>query len=364
MKAFFLSISLVVITFFHCAAQDSLSILFAGDIMGHDSQINSAYNASTKQYNYDENFKYLLPYFENTDLVIGNLEVTLGNTPYKGYPSFSSPMALATSLKKAGLDVLVTANNHSCDRRKKGIYSTIDILDSLKIQHTGTFKNQAEKDNHYPLLLSKNGFKIALLNYTYGTNGIPVDPPAIVNKIDNEQMALDIEKAKKLSPDKIIVFIHWGKEYQQLPSKEQKGVAQYLFSKGADVVIGSHPHVIQPMEMIPSEIEGDNKFIAYSLGNFISNQRKINTDGGAMVRLTFVKSQDQVVLQHSEHILTWVYTPIQKGKKHFYILPTKDFESNFDFFPGIADYKKMKLFVKQARLLLDKHNINVPEKVD
>ena len=155
-------------------AQDTLSILFAGDIMGHDTQINAAKRGDT--YEYDTTFSFLKPLFESHDINIGNLELTLGITPYKGYPQFSSPPELAVSLKKAGFDILVTSNNHTCDRGKKGIENTLLILDTLDLVHTGSFRNHEEKDKYYPLVYRKKGFKLGVLNYTYGTNGLEAAP--------------------------------------------------------------------------------------------------------------------------------------------------------------------------------------------
>src|SRR5690606_14556216 len=138
-------------------------------IMGHDSQIASAFDAATKTYDYASCLAYMKPYIESADIAFGNLEVTLAGPPYKGYPQFSSPDALAVALKEVGFDVLVTANNHSVDRGRQGIERTIRVLDSLGIPHTGTFPDEVSRLNEYPLILIKNGFTLALLNYTYGT---------------------------------------------------------------------------------------------------------------------------------------------------------------------------------------------------
>lgn len=214
-----------------CLAQDTtrLSLLFIGDIMQHDSQLQSAYDAATGLYNYEPCFRYVKKYFNGADLTIGNLELTLGGKPYTGYPEFSAPDALAAALKYAGVDVLVTANNHSLDRRRKGLERTIKALDSLKMLHTGTFRDTVERMNDYPLLVSKNGINLALLNYTYGTNGIPVTKPNVVNLIDTTVIRKDLAQAKKLNPDMIIIFMHWGNEYQSMPSKQQSNSLNIVF---------------------------------------------------------------------------------------------------------------------------------------
>ena len=173
-----------------------LSLIFIGDFMGHLDQINAAYNSQNKTHDYNDCFKYVKPILSDADITIGNLEVTLGIKPYSGYPQFSSPASYASAIKNAGVDVLMTANNHSCDKNEQGINKTIEILDSLKISHTGTFISKVEKDLQSPLILIKNGFKLAFLNYTYGTNGILPTYPNIVNYLDKKIIAEDVKKYK------------------------------------------------------------------------------------------------------------------------------------------------------------------------
>ena len=197
---------------------DTLSLLFAGDLMQHQRQINAARTA-TGGYDYSSYFEYVKDEIQSADFAIANLEVTLGGKPYKGYPAFSAPDEYLTAIHNAGFNVLITANNHSLDRGRKGLERTIQLIDSLKIPHAGTYLNAEERENKYPLLLEKKGFRIAILNYTYGTNGIPVTPPNIVNYIDTTIISKDIEASKTLNPDAIIACMHWGIEYQSLPDK-------------------------------------------------------------------------------------------------------------------------------------------------
>jgi poly-gamma-glutamate synthesis protein (capsule biosynthesis protein) len=338
-----------------------LSILFLGDIMQHDSQIQAAYNSTSKTYDYKACFQFVKPYFESVDIAIGNLELTLAGAPFKGYPQFSAPDALPSALKEAGIDVLVTANNHSVDRSRKGIDRTIQVLDSMNILHTGTFRDIVERMNDYPLILSKNGFTMALLNYTYGTNGIPVPQPNVVNLIDTAVIRRDIEKAKKSSPDFIIVFTHWGVEYQSQPSKEQVKVAEFCFQKGAQIVIGSHPHVIQPMEWRKEK----NELVVYSLGNFVSGQRDRYKNGGAMVRLDFSKtstdSTSRATLDSAGYILEWVYRTTDANKKYF-VVPVPTFENDTTgFIKDEASRLLFKTFIEDSRKLLKATNLNIPE---
>lgn len=345
-------------------AQDTtrLSLLFVGDIMQHDSNIAAAYNPFTGNYDYSACFEYVAPIIRSADLAIGNLELTLAGKPYKGYPQFSAPNELAYELKRVGFDVLVTANNHSVDRGKKGIERTIDVLDTLSMIHTGTFKDSIARANSYPLLIEKNGFRLSLLNYTYGTNGIPIPRPSIVNLIDTVQIKKDILKAKDQHSDAIIVFFHWGDEYQSLPNKEQKRLTNLCFREGVKLVIGSHPHVLQPMEW---RNEND-QFVVYSLGNFVSGQRPRYRDGGAMLWIDLQKVIQDSVSLTSIHKANYELEWVQKSnntKKDFVMLPLRYFESDTTFIQDKLLSDAFEVFKKDSRTLYAKHNVNVSERV-
>lgn len=339
-----------------------ISLLFAGDVMGHDSQIASAYDATTKKYDYTSCFKLLAPYVQNADLAIANLEVTLAGPPYKGYPQFSSPDALAVALKNMGFDALVTSNNHCVDRGRKGLERTIRILDSLDIPHTGTFIDTAERRMKYPLMIYKNGFSIALLNYTYGTNGLPVHKPNVVNMLDTALIRRDLNKARQSNPDVIIVFTHWGAEYQSLPSKAQKDLTNFCFRHGADLVIGAHPHVIQPMEWR----KGSNKFVAYSLGNFVSGQRKRYTDGGSLAyleleKVVFTPDSSRTTIDSAGYYLAWVHRTPDAAKDYYMVPGSGDLKKNLDFIRNPVAQEAYRLFLSDSRLLSKKYNQNVEE---
>ena len=345
-------------------AQDTthLSLLFLGDVMQHESQINAAYDPLAKKYDYTSCFQFVKPYIASADVAIGNLEVTLAGPPYQGYPTFSAPDELLFALKDMGMDVLVTANNHCVDKGKKGLERTIEMLDSLEIPHTGTFVDEASRLNDYPLIIEKNGFKLALLNYTFSTNGLPVASPNIVNRIDTTLIRHDLEKAKTMSPDKIIVFTHWGIEYESLPAQSQKEVAKFCFSHGADLVIGAHPHVIQPMEWRKK----DDQLIAYSLSNFVSGQRKRYTDGGVMLRVAFEKiafrpDSAKTTIDSASYILEWVYKN-PEGRKKYYVLPAPRFENDpANFVHDAASRLAMKTYITDSRALYASHNVEISE---
>lgn len=339
-----------------------LSLLFAGDIMGHDSQIASAYDPIKKAYDYSSCFQFVKPYIDSVDLAIGNLELTLAGRPYTGYPEFGSPDALGVTLKEVGFDVLVTANNHCVDRGRKGLERTIEMLDSFKIAHTGTFVDTVSRMNDSPLLVEKNGFRLALLNYTYGTNGIAVPKPTIVNHLDTATMRKDLIKAKESKPDAIIIFTHWGSEYQGLPSKGQKDLTEFCFKHGAQLVIGAHPHVLQPMEWRKEK----NQFVAYSLGNYVSGQRKRYTDGGSMAyielqKISYKPDSTITTIDSAGFYLEWVYRTVDRYKD-YYVLPIGKVESDsISFIADPTSKAAFKVFVDDSRFLFKKYNKNVLE---
>lgn len=349
-------------------AQDTtrLSIIFGGDIMGHDSQIASAYDPAKKKYDYTSCFQFIKPYLESADLAIGNLELTFAGPPYKGYPQFSSPDELAVGLKASGFDVLVTSNNHCVDRGRKGLERTIMMLDSLDIPHTGTFVDTVSRMNDSPLIIEKNGFKLALLNYTFSTNGLPVAKPNIVNRIDKNLIKKDLDKAKSLNPDAIIVFTHWGVEYESLPRQADVDVAEFCFKNGAKLVIGAHPHVLQPMEWRKDK----DQFVVYSLGNYVSGQRKRYTDGGALASIELEKisvTQDSVTttsttrISNAAYYLHWIYRTIDSNKD-YYMLPVHKVEHDTESFIKDPTSKlAFKVFAEDSRNLYKKHNKSVDE---
>lgn len=342
---------------FKLVAQEKITLLFAGDLMQHQGQIDAARTGDG--YDYAACFKYVKEEISRADIAIGNLEVTLGGKPYKGYPTFSAPDEYLQAIKDAGFDVLLTANNHCLDTGKKGLERTVNMLDSLNMAHAGTYLNAAEREANYPLRIEKNGFVIVLLNYTYGTNGIPVQQPGVVNYIDREVMSRDIKKARTMRPDAIIACIHWGIEYRPLPNEEQKRLADWLLAQGVTHVIGGHPHVLQPMELRKNPLVPDKNVVVYSLGNYISNMSARYTDGGAMVKLELTKRYHVTRLSKCSYSLVWTSRPAISGNKNYILYPISIDKSLLNQ----AERNRMKQFVDDARILLDKHNIGIEEYV-
>ena len=210
-------------------------------------------------------------------------------------------------------------------------------------------------------MINSKGTSIALLNYTFSTNGIRVPEPVIVNMLDKELITKDIIKATTKQADLIILFLHWGTEYDTIPSGNQTRLAEYFLSMGVDLVIGSHPHVLQKMVWTKNPVTGKDGIIVYSLGNFITNQRKPKTDGGSMVRVVIKKEDNTVKILNAGYYLTWVYTPIEKYRKKFFILACSEFENRPGFFSNASDYFQMMTFIERSRDFLNKENKDVPE---
>jgi poly-gamma-glutamate synthesis protein (capsule biosynthesis protein) len=342
----------------NCADDNAITLIFAGDVMQHSTQFNGALR-SDGIYDFEPCFKFIKDEILSADLAIANLEVPLGGKPYSGYPTFSGPDEIATDLKKIGFDVLVTANNHLCDKGFRGAKRTMDMLDSFDIVHTGVFRNKDERAEKYPLIVSVKNFKIAILNYTYSTNGMSAKP-ILINMIDSVQILEDIKTAKSSAPDIIIAFMHWGNEYDRYPSEEQKKLTDMFFLNGVNLVIGAHPHVIQSMQKHYSADGRCDKLVAYSLGNFVSNQPFPNTDGGAILKVSIVKDTPNPKIVWAGYNLIWVYKPKENGKTRHYILPVADYENNTEKLS--ATYlKEIKVFANSARTLLNKENIGVGE---
>ena len=226
----------------------NINMSVIGDIMCHNSQYQDAFNGSTYDFSYV--FEDIKHYITSADISIGNLETTFAGKErgYSSYPTFNTPEQLATNLKDMGIDVLTTANNHSLDKGYSGLESTLKFLDEADISHTGTYSS-AEEQNKI-LIKDVNGIKIAFLAFTYGTNGIPVPSGKdyCINLIDEDFIIKQLNLAKEQNPDLICVSMHWGIEYQTKQNKEQEALADFLFENGVDIILGSHPHVLQPME--------------------------------------------------------------------------------------------------------------------
>lgn len=312
------------------------TILATGDIMFHTPQIKAAYDPLREVYDFNSVFKYVKEYIESSDLSIGNFETVTGGDDlgFHGFPMFNSPESTILAIKDTGFDILTTANNHSLDQGKEGLINTIDNIENQGMKNIGTYKEQDT-----PILIEEiNEIKLALLSYSYGFNGMEYtlteeEQSYMINKIDETKIKEDIEKAKGLGTDMVVVFIHWGNEYHREPSEEQMDLGRKMVDWGANIIFGSHPHVIQRSEII--EKNGKDNFIIYSMGNFISNQREESldnpyTEDGIMVKIELEKDliKEETIIKNIDYIPTWVRRDNDGNKLNYEILPIDDFLSD------------------------------------
>jgi len=299
----------------------SLKLIFAGDIMGHVTQINAAKKEAKgkESYNYKPVYKHLKPYFSSADIAAINLEHTLAGEPYSGYPQFSSPDESIFAIEDAGFNLIATANNHSLDRGKQGLERTISVLDSMGLKHLGTYKDSSESYINHPFFVEIKGIRIAFLNYTYGTNMLVEEAPNVVNRIDTNQIANDIKRARHASPDFIIAIMHWGIEYENPENAEQRELAKFLAWRGVNLIIGGHPHVVQPFDKIYVPYN-DSVPVIYSLGNFVSNQRDRYTNGGIVFEVDLKKDGKTEITDYG-YMPFWVYKFNRNGANVYRLLP-------------------------------------------
>ena len=265
----------------------AVRIVAAGDLMQHLPQVMAArLKDDTTKYDYTPSFRYVASRFRDADLSIVNLETTLSESgPYYGYPCFKSPAEVADAMQDMGIDVAALANNHCCDRGAYGIKSTAEILDKRGVSRVGVCRDSVEYKVNNVLYLKRSGISFAIVNYTYGTNGINVPKGMVVNHLDSVVMARDLASINRDSVDCVIAVVNWGNEYERQPNREQKMMADFMRRSGVDIILGSHPHVVQPFEV------DDKGVTLYSLGNFVSNQRTRYRDGGliATIDVTIVE---------------------------------------------------------------------------
>ncbi len=333
-----------------------------GDIIGHMRLVNSGLDPDTGIYNYDSCFRYMNDYIQSADYAVANLETTLygpswtwydngkKHTGYSGYPSFNSPDGLAESLKTAGFDMLLTANNHSYDTRSTGFHRTQQVIESLGLEHLGTISSQEET---LWQVHNINGINIGMMCYTYQTgnlsnvrlNGIPVksDDSKLIGTFSEdylsafyEEMEQNIAAMKAAGAEAVVLYIHWGIEYQRKESNTQNKIAQKMCDLGVDVIVGGHPHVVQPMEVLTSRQDPQKKTLClYSMGNAFSNQQAEEasipdngyTEDGVMFTFTFAKYSDGTVIVEAADILPfWVDRTVISGRNGFayHIFPLDD----------------------------------------
>ncbi|MFL1471017.1 CapA family protein [Paraclostridium bifermentans] len=360
----------------------NITISAIGDIMAHDDQLKAQFDKDTNTYSFDNNFKYVKPYISNSDLAIGNLETTLAGpkAKYSSFPKFNSPDELADAIKDSGVDIVSTINNHTYDRGSDGVYRTLDVLNSKDIEHVGTQKN--DEDENF-LIKDVDGVKLGITAYSYGQvygstpalNGLNIDYNDLNNlNIFNSSYVdiafneikdtLDVMNNKE--SDLQVVILHWGDEYTRQPNEFQKELAKKLCDYGVDIIIGSHPHMVQPIEMIKSDENDNETLVIYSLGNFLSNQRneilnKKYTEDGVIANIGINKNLNtgETKISNVEYIPTWVNKYNNKnGKLTYEIIPLIN-EKQFSKIDNLPLDKAKKSYDNTTSIIGSSDIINV-----
>lgn len=322
----------------------NIRLSFVGDLLIHDSLNESAYNKETDTYDYSSFFEYITPYTKDSDIWFANLETTFsgGDIPYAGYPLFNTPDDFLKSIEEAGIDLLNTTNNHAFDYGPEGLVRTAEVIEASNVDHIGTYSSPPTSRIY---LREVKGVKIAFLTYAEMFNGLG-DPAEnaeffakYANFMDKDVILEDIEEAKEKGADLIVANMHWGEEYQTEPNNKQREYTQLLVEQGVDLVIGGHPHVIQPAEVV--EYGGNKGFVIYSVGNFVSNQRvetlgpdKESSEDGVIIQTDIKVEDGDLTLSNVELIPTWVYRDEKSDNQSeyvYHVLSVDEFIDNPQF---------------------------------
>jgi len=291
------------------AAVPAVTFAFCGDIFLHSQNVAAAWDDSSRGYDFDPVFLPVRPLLDSADFAVCWLGGEFSNTPpYRGYPRFRSPARLLHSLKRTGFDICL-ATNHIVDGGRAGLAERIRLLDSIGLLHPGEFSTR--ESARHPLVLEKNGVRVALLSYTYGTNLLPVPEPWMVNLIDTARMGADVRRADSLKVDFTVVALHQGEEYRLVPTGEQVRTAEFLARLGVDLVVSAHPHVVEPAGLV--QVRRDDgvlcrmPVLTYSLGNFYCGQEYPNTRTGLIVRVRLARDSSGTRIAEAGFTPTYVY---------------------------------------------------------
>lgn len=324
---------------------EKVTIGAIGDILIHEVIYRNAFNGTN--YNFTPMFENVKPLLEDPDVVTANQESVLGGATLglSSYPRFNSPHEVADALLHSGIDIVSTANNHTLDKGLNGIKSEAAYLDRIGLSHVGSFVDA--NDQQRLRIINKNGVKISFLSYTYGTNGIPVPKGKdfLVNIINRDKMKEEIHRARMAS-DIVVMSIHWGNEYKRTPTTAQKDLARFLANEGVDVIFGSHPHVLQPMEWIKTS-DGRKVFVVYSLGNFISGQNNHYKDIGGLATIEVTKqiTDKGKTIEISNPVFIPTYVSRQKSHQ-FKVVPLEN-AGAFGLLNADAKYKEIQQHMYQ-----------------
>ena len=302
----------------------TITLTAAGDCLMHNTQIWSGLQQDGS-YSFPTFFADVEDLIRQGDYSSTNFEAPMAGAAagYSGYPLFNSPDAAAQAFKDAGFDLIITANNHILDKGYDGAVRTMRVLHEQGLDTAGTYLSAEDREKF--LIKDIRGVKVGYLAYSYSTNGIPVpaEHPYFFNYLDKDLILTDIE-ALRSEADVVVLVLHWGVEYSPKPTEEQKELAREFLAAGADIILGSHPHVIQTMEKI--RIAKKDKFVIYSMGNFISHQIGQERNSGIVLKLKFTKdfSSGNTLLDEVSYTPTFSHSYQEAGKMKFRVVPVEN----------------------------------------
>ncbi|RKQ30903.1 CapA family protein [Oceanobacillus halophilus] len=327
--------------------QREITLSAIGDMLIHSPVYHDAKTESG--YDFVPMLEKVRPYLERETITIANQETMIGGEELglSTYPSFNSPHEVGDALKEVGVDVVTIANNHTLDRGEKAIQRAIEHWESIDMMYAGSFKDMEDREK-LRVYKTKEGVSVAFLSYTYGTNGIPVPngKDFLVNLIDKELIAGEIEKAKNKA-DVVILSLHFGNEYERLPNKSQKDLVQFAADQGVHAVIGHHPHVLQPLDWVEGK-NGNKTLVAYSLGNFLSNQQGLYKRIGGILNFSVTKTEkgDEVDIEvHSPEFLP-TYVTFNSDWSDYQVVPMYQL-TNKELSGAENHYEKIKDHMSQ-----------------
>lgn len=342
--------------------QDTVSLCFIGDVMMHSKQLEKACK-DISTYDFSNYFSHLEQDLKSADIAVANMEFSLGGEPYSGYPSFSAPDALAEHMAETGVDIFLTANNHIYDRGLSGAERTLEQYRSLCKKYGCSFigmaSDEREKAENTPLIVTIKGLKLAFLNFTYATNGGRRESwPKVCYMDDRKEIQKAIEKAREAKADMIIALPHWGEEYQLEHSAAQENMAQWLTDQGVNIIIGTHPHVVQDCAVLTGELDGVKTPVVYSLGNAISNMSAKNTQVELMAKARIVRHcNGDIELLPLDLIFLWCSRP-GGFDRDYTVLPIMKYADKRDSWLSPTDYDNM---MSSFRRVAEATGINIKE---
>ena len=323
-----------------CATPDTLRICFIGDVMAHTRQLEYAREAGRgsadgRTYDFSSYFKYVEPHLRECDINVANMEFPCGARPFSGYPLFATPESLPRQAAESGIDLFLAANNHICDKGRAGLDSTLSIYSRMPVKYTGLYRDSLMEEEENPMILTSRGIRVAFVNFTYSLNGFSTSGGFVVPLMDSTKVKKVLQRAKERGADYIVVLPHWGEEYHLDRSAQQSRWARNLYRWGADMIVGTHPHV-------PQAVEYDGEHLtAYSLGNFISNMSVPYSQIGIMLTASIVRQPDGTIATLAPQV-TWLWCG--RGgflEENYTTVPIEEWLDKPEQFLQLSQYYKM-----------------------